>query len=107
MARYRIRADGKEWRMIPMPIFIPRNSSIWAEYVYPKWVEFIACFGIIAASIGLLWMLMALIVSIITDDFIDITERPHSFSLALALFGIGISIISMVLMLITGQSVTE
>ena len=93
--------------MIPMPIFIPSGSSSGVEMIYPKWVEIIACFGGLAVAVGLLWALMALILSIITDDRIDVMEKPHVYSFALALFGLGILIIAVVLMLITGQKITE
>lgn len=91
--------------MIPIPIFIPRSSG--AEYIYPKWVEVIAYFGSIAATIGLLWALAALILSIITDDRIDVMEKPHVYSLALTLFGLGVLVIVVMLMSITGQKITE
>ena len=93
--------------MIPMPIIIPSDSSSRVEMIYPKWVTAIAYFGGLAVAIGLLWMLTALILSIITDDRIDAMEKPHVYSLALALFGLGILIIAVVLMVITGQKVTE
>ena len=93
--------------MIPMPIFIPSGSSSGVEMIYPKWVTAIAYFGVLAAAVGLLWMLTALILSIITDDRIDAMEKPHVYSLALVLFGLGVLIIAVVLMLITGQKVTE
>ena len=93
--------------MIPMPIFLPSNLSSGVEIIYPKWVTAIACFGGIAVALGLLWMLTALILSIITDDRIDVMEKPHIYSLALALFGLGVLIVALVLMLITGQRVTE
>ena len=93
--------------MTPMPIFIPRDSSSGVDIIYPKWVEAIAYIGGLAVAIGLLWMITALILSIITDDRIDAMEKPHSYSLALALFGLGILIVAVVLMLITGQKVTE
>lgn len=88
-----------------IPIFIPRSSG--AEYIYPKWVEVIAYFGSIAATIGLLWVLAALILSIITDDRIDVMEKPHVYSLALTLFGLGVLVIVVMLMSITGQKITE
>ena len=93
--------------MIPMPIFIPSDSSSGMEMVYPKWVEIIAYFGVLAAMGGFLWLLTALILSIITDDSIDVLEKPHIYSLALTLFGAGILLVAVVLMLITGQKVTE
>ena len=93
--------------MIPMPIFIPSGSSSGVEMIYPKWVEVIACLGGLACMVGILWMLTALILSIITDDRIDVMEKPHIYSLALALFGLGVLIVAIVLMLITGQKVTE
>lgn len=93
--------------MIPMPIFIPIDSSSEVEMIYPKWVEVIACLGGLAAAVGLLWMLTALILSIITDDRIDVMEKPHVYSLALALFGLGVLIVALVLMLITGQRITD
>lgn len=93
--------------MIPMPIFIPSDSTSGAEYIYPKWVEGVACFGGLAVAAGLLWMLTAIILSIITNDRIDATEKPHTYSLALALFGLVILIVAAVLMLITGQKITE
>lgn len=93
--------------MIPIPIFIPSDSSSGAEIVYPVWVEIIACFGTLAITAGILWMLVALILSIITDDHIDVMEKPHIYSLALACFGIGVLIVSVVLMMMTGQKVME
>lgn len=93
--------------MIPMPIFIPSDSSSEVEMIYPKWVEVIACLGGLAVAVGLLWMLTALILSIITDDRIDVMEKPHVYSLALALFGLGVLIVALVLMLITGQRITD
>jgi len=93
--------------MIPIPIFLPSNSSSGVDIIYPKWVGVIACFGGLVAVIGLLWMIMALIMSIITDDRIDVMKKPHSYSFALALFGLGIMIVALVLMLITGQKITE
>ena len=93
--------------MIPMPIFIPSGSSSGVEMIYPKWVEVIACLGGLACMVGILWMLTALILSIITDDRIDALEKPHVYSFALALFGLGVLIVAIVLMLITGQKVTE
>lgn len=93
--------------MIPMPIFIPSSSSSGAEYIYPKWVEVIAYFGGIVTMVGVLWVLAVLILSIITDDHIDVMEKPHVYSFALTLFGVGILIIAVVLMLITGQKITE
>lgn len=94
--------------MIPMPIFIPSDSSSEVEMIYPKWVEVIACLGGLAVAVGLLWMLTALILSIITDDQrIDVMEKPHVYSLTLALFGVGVLIVALVLMLITGQRITD
>ena len=93
--------------MIPMPIFIPGDSSSGVEMVYPVWVKVIACFGGLAITAGILWMLVALILSIITDDRIDVMEKPHVYSLALTLFGIGVLIVSVVLMLMTGQEITD
>jgi hypothetical protein len=93
--------------MIPMPIFLPSDSSSGVEIIYPKWVEVIACLGGLTVVVGLLWMVTALILSIITDDRIDVMEKPHSYSFALALFGLGIIIVAAVLMLITGQEVME
>lgn len=93
--------------MIPMPIFIPIDSSSEVEMIYPKWVEVIVCLGGLAVAVGLLWVLTALILSIITDDRIDVLEKPHVYSFALALFGLGVLIVALVLMLITGQKVTE
>lgn len=93
--------------MIPMPIFLPNNSSSGVEIIYPEWVKAIVYFGVFAALIGLLWMIVAFILSIITDDRIDVMEKPHIYSLALALFGLGIMIVALVLMLITGQKITE
>ena len=93
--------------MIPMPIFIPSGSSSGVEMIYPKWVTAIAYFGGLVVTIGLLWMMTALILSIITNDRIDGMEKPHVYSLALILFGFGVLIIAVVLMLITGQEITE
>ena len=93
--------------MIPMPIFIPIDSSSEVEMIYPKWVEVIACLGGLAVAVGLLWMLTALILSIITDDRIDVMEKPHIYSLALALFGLVVLMVAFVLMLITGQRITD
>ncbi len=93
--------------MIPIPIFIPSDSSSGVDIIYPKWVDAIACFGGLAVALGLLWMLTALILSIITYNHIDVMEKPHVYSLALTLFGLGILIIAAVLMLITGQEITE
>ena len=93
--------------MIPMPIFIPSDSSSEVEMIYPKWVEVIACLGGLAVAVGLLWVLTALILSIITDDRIDVMEKPHVYSLALVLFGLGVLIVALVLMLITGQRITD
>lgn len=93
--------------MIPIPIHIPSGSSSGVEMIYPKWVEVIACFGGLATMVGLLWMLTALILSIITDDRIDVLEKPHVYSFALALFGLGVLIVAVVLMMITGQKITE
>lgn len=93
--------------MIPMPIFIPDDLSSEVEMVYPIWVKVIAYFGGLAITAGILWMLTVLILSIVTDDRIDIMEKPHIYSLALTLFGIGILIVSVVLMLMTGQKITE
>lgn len=93
--------------MIPMPIYIPSDSSSGVEMIYPKWVEIIAYFGALVTIGGLLWVLTALILSIITDDRIDVMEKPHRYSFALVLFGLGVLIVAIVLMLITGQKVTE
>lgn len=93
--------------MIPMPIFFSSNSSSGVEIIYPKLVDVIACFGGLAVVVGLLWMITAFILSIITDDSIDVMEKPHIYSLALALFGLGVLIVALVLMLITGQRVME
>lgn len=93
--------------MIPMPIFFSSNSSSGVEIIYPKWVDVIACFGGLAVVVGLLWMLTAFILSIITDDSINVMEKPHTYSLALTLFGLGVLIVALVLMLITGQRVME
>lgn len=93
--------------MIPMPIFLPSHSSSEVDIIYPKWVEAIAYFGGLIAVVGLLWMIAALILSIFTDDRIDVMKKPHSYSFALALFGVGIMIVALVLMLITGQKITE
>ena len=93
--------------MIPMPIFIPSDSSSGVDIIYPKWVEAIACFGVLAVAVGLLWMLTVLILSIITYNRIEVTDKPHIYSLVLTLFGLGILIVAVVLMLITGQKVTE
>jgi uncharacterized membrane protein YczE len=90
-----------------IPIFLPSDSSSGVDIVYPKWVEVIACFGGLVIVVGLLWMLTAFILSIIIDDRIDIMEKPHVYSLALTFFGIGTLIVAVVLMLITGQEVTE
>lgn len=93
--------------MIPMPIILPIDSSSEVEIIYPKWVEVIAYLGGLAVAVGLLWMLTALILSIITDDRIDVTEKPHVYSLALVLFGLGVLIVAVVLKLITGQRITD
>ena len=93
--------------MIPIPIFLPSDSSSGVDIIYPKGVEAIACLGGLAIVVGLLWMLTAFILSIIIDDRIDVMEKPHVYSLALILFGIGILIVSVLLMLMTGQKVTE
>ena len=93
--------------MIPIPIFIPSDSSSGVDIIYPKWVEAIACFGGLTVAVGLLWMLTALILSIITYNRIDVMDKPHVYSLALTLFGLGVLIIALVLMLITGQEITE
>lgn len=93
--------------MIPMPIFFSSNSSSGVEIIYPKWVDVIACFGGLAVVVGLLWMITAFILSIITDDSIDVMKKPHTYSLALTLFGLGVLIVALVLMLITGQRVME
>ncbi len=93
--------------MIPIPIFLPSNSPSGVDIIYPKWVEAIVYFGGLTAIIGLLWMIIAFILSIITDDRIDVMEKPHSYSLALTFFGLGIMIVALVLMLITGQKITE
>lgn len=93
--------------MIPMPIILPIDSSSEVEIIYPKWVEVIAYLGGLAVAVGLLWMLTALILSIITDDRIDVTEKPHVYSLALVLFGLGVLIVAVALKLITGQRITD
>ena len=93
--------------MIPMPIFIPSGSSSGVEMIYPKWVTAIAYFGVLAAAVGLLWMITALILSIITYNRIDVMDKPHVYSLVLVSIGVGILIIALVLMLITGQEITE
>lgn len=93
--------------MIPMPIFIPSGSTSGADFIFPKWVEVVACFGGIALAVGLLWMLAAIILSIITDDKIDAFEKPHSYSMALSLLGAAVLLVAVVLMLLTGQKVTE
>lgn len=93
--------------MIPIPIFLPSDSSSGVDIVYPKWIDAIACFGGLVATVGLLWMLTVLILSMITFNRIEVTDKPHIYSLALALFGIGILTVAVALMLITGQKVTE
>lgn len=93
--------------MIPMPIILPIDSSSEVEIIYPKWVEVIAYLGGLVVAVGLLWMLTALILSIITDDRIDVTEKPHVYSLALVLFGLGVLIVAVALKLITGQRITD
>lgn len=93
--------------MIPIPIFLPSDSTNGVDIIYPKWVEAIACFGGLVTVIGLLWIITALILSIITDDRIDVMEKPHVYSWVLALSGLGVLIVALVLMLITGQKITE
>ena len=93
--------------MIPIPIYIPIDSLSDAEIICPKWITAIACIGGLVAMVGLLWMLAALVLSIITDNRIDATEKPHSYSLVLMMLGLGMFVISTVLMLIFGQTVAE
>ena len=93
--------------MIPIPIFIPSDSSSGVDIIYPKWVDAIACFGGLAVALGLLWMLTAIVLSVITNNRIDATEKPHTYSLVLVMLGIGMLVISTVMMLIFGQTVAE
>ena len=93
--------------MIPMPIFLPINSSSGTEIVCPHWVNVIAWVGVVTAMFGILWMVTAVILMIITDDRIDVMEKPHSYSFALALLGLLIMMVALVLMMITGQKITE
>ncbi len=93
--------------MIPMPIFLPVDSSSGTEIVCPHWVNVIACVGGATAMLGIIWMGTAVILMVITDGRIDVMEKPHSYSFALALLGLLILIVALVLMMITGQEITE
>ena len=93
--------------MIPMPIFLPIDSSSGTEIVCPHWVNVIAYIGGATAMLGIIWMGTAVILMIITDDKIDVMEKPHSYSFALALLGLLITIVALVLMMITGQEITD
>ena len=99
--------------MIPMPIMpimpinLPVDSSSGTEIVYPHWVNVIACLGGVTAMLGILWMVTTVILMVITDGRIDLFEKPHRYSLALALFGLLIFMVALVLMMITGQEITE
>lgn len=89
------------------PIIIPSGSSNGLEYVYPKWVEAIVTFGGIAVVVGIVWAIVAVILSIVTDDIIDPTEKPHIYSLALTLLGLAVLLIGILLALLTGQKITQ
>lgn len=93
--------------MIPMPIILPIDSSSEVEMIYPKWVEVIACVGGVTAMLGILWMVTAVILMVITDGRIDPMEKPHIYSLALSLLGLLILMVALALMMITGQEITE
>ena len=93
--------------MIPMPIFLPIDSSSGTEIVCPHWVNVIACIGGVTAMLGIIWMVTAVILMVVTDGRIDPMEKPHSYSFALALLGLLILIVALVLMMITGQEIAE
>ncbi len=90
-----------------IPIIIPSVSSSGVEYIFPKWIEVIIYFGSITTAIGIVWSIVAVILSIVTDDIIDPTEKPHIYSLALTLLGLAVLLIGIVLALLTGQEITE
>ena len=90
------------------PIIIPSGSSNGLEYVYPKWAEAIVSIGGIAVVVGIVWALVALALSIITDDDrIDLMEKPHIYSCALTLLGLAVLVIGIVLALLTRQQITQ
>ena len=93
--------------MIPMPIFLPVDSSSGTEIVCPHWVNVIACIGGVTAMLGILWMGTAVILMVITDGRIDPMGKPHIYSLALSLLGLLILMVALALMMITGQEITE
>ena len=84
--------------MIPMPIFLPVDSSSGTEIVCPHWVNVIAYVGGVTTMLGILWMVTAIILMIITDGRIDPMEKPHIYSLALSLLGLLILTVALALM---------
>ena len=66
--------------MIPMPIFLPVDSSSGTEIVCPHWVNVIAYVGGVTTMLGILWMVTAVILTVglliivlstVTTTFLD------------------------------------
>ena len=96
--------------MIPTPIVIPIPRS-YSEYQLPRldvicpgWVTTIEGLGILMAILGAIFMIATVLIELITGWS---SEKLFRFSLALALAGLGILLISMILIMITGQPVIE
>ena len=90
--------------MTPIPIFIPSAPLSNLNIVYPYWVEVIGRLSLAICGIGCIWALIILCLSFV-DDRIDICEKPHTYAMALMIFGMIMIIISLVLVMLTGQEI--
>jgi hypothetical protein len=89
--------------MIPIPIPIHYNTADEIAYIYPRWVDIIGLIGVGFIFLGVVWMAVALILSIITDDMIDATDKPHIYSVAIILLGFSMLFLAVILILIIGR----
>ena len=92
--------------MTPIPIFIPSEPLSNLNIICPRWVEVIAGFSLGTLIVGLLWMLITISLSFISSR-IDPFEKPHSYSVVVVMFGVIMIIISLVLVMLTGQKMTD
>lgn len=94
--------DENVWKvrskqMIPIPIPIHYNTADEIAYIYPRWVDIIGLIGVGFIFLGVVWMAVALILSIITDDMIDAT------AVAIILLGFSMLFLAVILILIIGR----
>lgn len=86
--------------IIPMPIFIPDDGS--KDVIIPDPVSYLMFGGLIAAVIGIVWLLIAAYMEIVFNKDLDLLFRVATI---LAVAGVSITLIGLILALITGQVV--